>query len=370
MLKLIPPGRRKGNTFYIARGRVGGRLVEFSTKTTDKAAAERFAIAALAELAALGRERDADAEPGQPQVKTFRDAALAYTAFRYPPLAEAERAALLAGDAKAREKLKRIDRAIKEINRLIAELGTRPLATITHADLVATALKLYPTHMASSRNRLAITPASAILHYAADQGWCAYQRLARFREPRAVTRAVDMESAQTLISAAQALGHVEMMAALTFLFGQGMRISDAIAIEWPRLDLTRGTIEVDIDKTDDTVEKALQDDVRAALAALPAGPESRGKTVGHVFPWRNRWAFYRALEPVLAATGIKFTPHMARHSLGKWLNASGAGLRSIMDILDHKDPKSSMRYQSTDVKGQRLALENVGKIVGKTEKAS
>lgn len=366
MLKLIPPGRRKGNPFYLARGRIGGRLVEFSCRTADKAAAERFAIAALAELA----ERDAAAPAGEPRLRTFRDAALAYTAFRYPPLAAAERAALLAGDARAREKLKRADRAVREINRLVAELGDRPLDSIAHADLVAASLKLYPSHMASSRNRLAITPASAILHYAADQGWCQYQRLARFREPRAVTRAVDMEAAQALIAAAQALGDPVMMAALTFLFGQGMRISDAIDIEWPRLDLTKGTIEVDIDKSDRTAFKALQDDVRAALAAMPAGADSRDKTVGHVFPWRNRWAFYRALQPVLKATGIRFTPHMARHSLGKWLNASGAGLRSIMDILDHKDPKSSMRYQSTDVKGQRLALDAVGKIVGKAEKAS
>ncbi|WP_374374413.1 tyrosine-type recombinase/integrase [Dongia sp.] len=369
MLKLIPPGRRKGNTYYIARGRVGGKLVEFSCRTADKASAERYAIAALAELTASA----ADAQSGEPDIerpKTFRDAAVAYTGFRYPPLSDQERAALRNGEPAAREKLKQVDRAIKEINHLVAELGDRRLADIKHADLVAASIKLYPNHKASSRNRLGITPASAILHYAADQGWCAYQRLARFKEPRAVTRAVDMDSAQALIAAAQDMGEPEMTAALTFLFGQGMRISDAIAIQWPRLDLTRGTIEVDIEKSDETVVKALQEDVRAALAAMPAAPDSLGKTVGYVFPWRNRWAFYRALAPVLKATGIRFTPHMARHSLGKWLNASGAGLRSIMDILDHKDPKSSMRYQSTDVKGQRLALGNVGKFVGKTEKAS
>lgn len=53
------------------------------------------------------------------------------------------------------------------------------------------------------------------------------------------------------------------------------------------------------------------------------------------------WGVYRDLNPVAIKAGIFFTPHMARRSLGKW-NASGAGLRTIMDALDHADPKISV----------------------------
>jgi len=36
MLKLIPPGKRKGNKFYVVRGSLNGQEIEFSTKTTDE----------------------------------------------------------------------------------------------------------------------------------------------------------------------------------------------------------------------------------------------------------------------------------------------------------------------------------------------
>ena len=41
---LIPPGQRKGNSWYIVRGKVAGKLREFSTKTRDPETARRFAL--------------------------------------------------------------------------------------------------------------------------------------------------------------------------------------------------------------------------------------------------------------------------------------------------------------------------------------
>ena len=60
--------------------------------------------------------------------------------------------------------------------------------------------------------------------------------------------------------------------------------------------------------------------------------------------------------------GIEFTPHMARHSLGTWLNASGAGLKTIMAALGHKDAKSSIRYQAADVDTVRAASGQLGDL--------
>jgi hypothetical protein len=44
---------------------------------------------------------------------------------------------------------------------------------------------------------------------------------------------------------------------------------------------------------------------------------------------------------------VKFTPHMARHDLGKKLNRSGAGLKMIAGALD-TCAKNSLRYQDAD----------------------
>jgi hypothetical protein len=52
---------------------------------------------------------------------------------------------------------------------------------------------------------------------------------------------------------------------------------------------------------------------------------------------------------------------MARHTVGRWLNAVGNGLRTIMEVMDHLDPRSSVRYQSVDEATVRNALAGLGK---------
>lgn len=328
MLKLIAPGRRKGNRFWIARGTVAGKEVEFSTREIDKGRAKIRAEQVFAELLA----RNSLPDPGE--VKTFRQAAQAYTAWRNPGWDE-----------------------IQRINRLIADLGDYEIPAMTTADLVACADRLYPGHKASSRNRLVITPAGAILHYAAEQGWRSWLRIRRFKEATPETRALRPEPAKALIQAATGYER----AFLVFLFGQGLRVSDAIAITWERLNLKQGLIQAKIGKTDEWRWKALEDAARAALAALPGE-----KSSGRVFPYANRWAVYRALEPAQKVSGVKFTPHMARHSLGTWLANAGVSLKTRMDIMGHADPKSNIRYEMSQIPEQRAAL---GKLRGRARKA-
>ena len=325
MLKLIAPGKRKGNRFIIARGRIGGRLYEFSTETTDPDAAERIAAEFTAER--LKRRPD----PETVKFRTFKDAADAYIAFRSPDIEQ-----------------------VRRINRLIATIGQKPLETITQIDLVTAADNLYPKHKASSRNRLVITPCSAILHYASLAGWCPYLRIKRFKEARPETRALRPPAAKALIRAATGTER----ALLVFLFYQGMRISDAIKVDWADVDLPKGQFKARIGKTDQWRWKALHPDARAALAGLD-------HRTGAVFPYQNRWGVYRALKPAIAKTGVNFTPHMARHSLGTWLAGAGVSLKTRMDMLDHADPKSTIRYDMSQIPEQRAALAGLGRLRGK-----
>lgn len=323
MLKLVPPGKRKGNRFWMARGTVAGKEVEFSTREIDKSRAEKRAEEVLAEL--LSRS----ALPEPDEVKTFRMAAEAYTAWRAPSMEE-----------------------VRRINRLIADLGHMNVTAVTVADLVACAGRLYPAHKASSRNRLVITPASAIMHYAHELKWCPWLRIRRFKEPKAETRALRDEAMFRLLKAAAGVD----LALLAFLFGQGMRISDTLAVTWDRINLVDGLIWCRIGKTDDWRWKALEEGARAALASLPGE-----KVSGAVFPWKNRWAVYLALDPIEKKAGMKFTPHMARHTLGTRLAAAGVSLKTRMDIMDHQDPKSNVRYEMSQIPEQRAALGKLKK---------
>jgi hypothetical protein len=60
-MKLIAPGKRKGNKFWLARGNISGNDMEVSTKTIDEEEAKRFLeklqIAAAADLAITLRPR-------------------------------------------------------------------------------------------------------------------------------------------------------------------------------------------------------------------------------------------------------------------------------------------------------------------------
>ena len=336
MLKLIPPGRRRGNRFWIARGRVGGRLYEVSTGSGDKGAAERFA----AEFAARVLKGDRPAPPAPVGPKTFRDAALAYAEWRRPSWSD-----------------------VKILNRLIGELGKIPIAEVTQADLATAAARLYPGRKPSSLNRLVITPASAILHYAYELRWRDWLRVRRYKEPPPETRHLDKEAAARLIAAAGETGP-EVYALLVILFTTALRITDAVNLAWERIDLRAGTLRLQVRKTGQWQTIALTDTAIAALASLPQALEARERS-GRVFPWPDRTAAYRALKPVTAATGIAFTPHMARHSVGAWLSWSGASLRTTMDALGHRDPKSSMRYQAGDLAVLRGALDKATEFVGK-----
>lgn len=323
-LHLVAPGKRKGNRYYIVRGEVSGRGVEVSTKTADKAAADRFK--ANLEVRLLENRL-----PEAGEDVTFSKAAELYIAYKNPALAD-----------------------LKRIHRIRGALGPKLIARIRHADLVDAANLLYPNCAPATKNREALRPAAAILHYAASNELCPWLRIPLFKEPRPKTRAVTQDIARVLIASLE--GKKRLL--LLWLFRQGPRISDALRIRGEHIDLKRRMVVRHIGKSDEDVEDPLHDEVWELLANDPPGP-------GPLFPWRTKNGVYKWLRPYVRALGIKFTPHMARHSLGKWLNEDGASLRTIMDTLHHLDPKSSIRYQSTDIEVVRQIGRRLGKLVGK-----
>jgi hypothetical protein len=70
---------------------------------------------------------------------------------------------------------------------------------------------------------------------------------------------------------------------------------------------------------------------------------------GHLFPWRTRFGVYKWPRPMVRGHGVKFTPHMARHSLAKWFQDEGASVKTTTEGLHQKGPKSAMRYKDGDV---------------------
>lgn len=317
-LALIKPGRRKANRYYLIRGTVDGRRIEVSTKTTDEALARAFKTRLLREIAESRLPRSTDRV-------SFARAARFYIEFRNP------------GD----DDLRRIAGAVRE-------LGDRPVGDIGQADIVRAADNLKPMGSPATRNREVVRPVAAILHYAARNGWCGWKRVSPFREPKPRTRATSEAVAMGLIAATE--GDKRLL--LLWLFKQGDRISDPLKLRWEHVDLGRGTVTYVMGKTGAERHVPLDDEVVVELANVEVQQ-------GWLFPWRTRSGVYKWLRPLTRELGIAFTPHMARHSVGKWMNDEGAGLRTIMEKLGHADPKSSLRYQAGDIEVVRAATRKL-----------
>lgn len=336
-LSLIPPGTRKNNRFWLVRGRdQHGRLVELSTKTQDKSAAKQF-------LRDLVKELAKEEVPAPGKAIDFETAARLYAAKQGVDLDQ----------PKLNPPAERAD--AYRILKLISRLGRRPIGELRHPDLVAAAVALYPRHAPSTRNREAMRPAAAILHYAAESGYCAWLKVELFDEPEPETRAVDHDAAETVIAAApdlQAGGPKYRL--LLWLFCHGTRITQTLGIGWEHVSLVERTFRLYDKKAGKWQYFPIDDEVFEELCRVPEA-ERRGK----LFPWHTKSGVYIWLRPVRKRLrqefGLDFTPHMARHSVGTWFNAQGEGLKTIMAKLGHRSERSSLRYTAADVRIVRAA---------------
>lgn len=327
---LFPPGKRRGYKFWLAIIRVGRESFEIRTGATSQAAAKRAAREAGERLVAeLVAEQSRPLKAGE--VTSFREAADAYLEYRQKPKVDVQRLA-----------------------RICVVLGKLPISEITGADLIKAANDLMPDAAPATKNREVVRPAAAVLHYAADNGAIDWLRVKQFKEAKPVTRAVSTDVASLLIANAD---DPDLKLLLIWLFHQGNRISEALSVEWDHIDLGAGTVRIYIAKIDQWRTVGLDPAVVVALGNV----EDQS---GPVFRWETKSGVYKPLRALCARLGIKFTPHMARHSMATWANAAGVPLRTIMDMGNWLDHKSVIRYQGSDIETVRVARAKMPKLAG------
>jgi integrase len=319
MLKLT---KRHGSPYWYIRGTLHRRYIYASTKARDKADARRFKTALEIKITqSAGRKCNA---------ATFQEAAALYVEFRRP-----QKYDWLA------------------IERLCAVIGGRLLADIHQYVLVDAANIIYSHCSPETKNRKALMLAAAILHYAARNDLCPYIRIEKLKERRPEPRAMRREDAARLIAAAD--GKLKLL--LVFLFAQGWRISGALRLQWQDINFAEAKVRHHVFKTDEWREIPLHITTLNMLrneATQGAVPQ-----IGRVFPWGGKTSLYRVLQPLCQKAGIRFTPHMARHSFATWLNADGASTKEIMEAGGWRDHKSVMRYTHVDERRVRATINRI-----------
>ena len=314
--------RRHGSPFWYIRGSVRGLIVDESTRTGDRKAAQE--ILALREAELLKRSVHGDSA-----TRTFAEAVISY---------------LEAGGEGS------------HLEPILKQIGRKPLAAIGQAEVEALAKKLKPNAAPATINRHIYTPVAAVLHHAARKRWCDKPVFARPKEPKGRIRWVTHDEAQRLIECAAP--HLRPLVVL--LFSTGARISEALYLDWRNVDLERAHVEFIDTKNGEPRGVPLHP---RAIAALSALPHRQGAVFRRSLPHRTASGVQKPLggpyevrtdgggqiktawAGMLRRAGISnFTPHDCRHTWATWHYRANRDLTALMELGGWKSVAMVMRY--------------------------
>ncbi|MFQ5936737.1 MAG: tyrosine-type recombinase/integrase [Acidiferrobacterales bacterium] len=152
-----------------------------------------------------------------------------------------------------------------------------------------------------------------------------------------------------LIKAAQTVGrHGHRDAALILLiFRHGLRVSEAVTLQWTQIDLEKGLLQVQRLKNGmPSAHRLLDVELRALRRLQRDYPETP-----HVFVSERKAPLSAAaVRKILARAGklggIQFPvhPHQLRHATGYMLASQGMDTRTLQRYLGHKKARYAAKY--------------------------
>ena len=246
---------------------------------------------------------------------------------------------------------------------LLPAFGEAKVAAVTRADVERLAARMAATP--TQRNRV-LALASRLFTLAERWEW----RPQATNPVRGVDRAREEARDRTLAPAElAALGaaldelaaaYPLPVAAIRLAAMTGMRIGEALSLEWAHVDPEAGRVILPDTKTGRSV-RALP---RAAIAMLSALPRINGNP--YVFASRSdRHVGYRHARDVFArATTAAGLPNVRLHDLRRTVAtnaaAAGVGLAVLRDVLGHKTTAMAARYARLSDSAVSAAVENAG----------
>lgn len=341
--------RRKGSTFYWLVGTIEGRRIRESTGTENPEHAEIKRAAREAELfkAAIAGIR--------PTI-SFAKAAELYLKAETPGWTH-----------------------VRSVGRLVRVLGQRPVREMDQLDCDrARDALLKEGAAATTISRHVVAPMTSILRHASRRGYCEWPRLDWPKITRTPFVFLLPAQAEALIAAASP--HVQPV--IVFLICTGVRIGEAIDLEWKDVDLKGARVILWEGKTKNGQRRVVHLNSRAiqCLASLP-GREGRvfrrddgeayTQTDGIRSPIRTAWnsACYRAGLPGFmrekspgSKKGIgghfqpEHTPHDCRHTYATWHYALHKDLLLLVRDIGWKSVVMAERYAHVMPEGHRAEI--------------
>lgn len=289
--------KKRGDIWHYT-GTVAGRRLRGSTKTTQRAEAEKEAN--RVESKWLHRDRFGIAD-----TLTFAQAAIEY----------------------------RKEKGEKRFLTMVEDYWKdTPVKDITRGALRRAAITLLPKASGAHRNRAVIVPTLAVVNHAAKLDMCAPLKADRFKETTKTKEPVTVEWLDAFM--AHASPHLGAWAC--FMFGTGARPSEALGVRWRDVDLTAATARIVMSKTGGDERVAhLPPPVVAALANIPGerNPDDQ------VFPYAARDSTVDPWDAAVARAGIKrLTAHCCRHGFATSMLHAGYDPITVAELGGWKDP--------------------------------
>lgn len=290
---MLKPVKRPKSSFYVARGTINGKRIERSTGQKTYAAAKRECEKIAAEI-------------------------IAGDAYSVP-----------AGELTVRQAInlfRQAGRDTRFLDRIEKYFQDTPVADIRNAEMRAAANAIYPKAASATIRRQLYTPMKAVLNFAANEELCAPPRLMSPTGGKRKIQFFTPEEADAVLVALASEQNQFLVALVTGLFGQGMRMGEAITLDSRDVSLNHRYAILRNTKNGEERIITLTSRTIAAWSRLPTikVPGSLFRRAdGHSFDHgKNRGGqiskpFTRAVE----AAGLdpsRYTPHICRHTWATW----------------------------------------------------
>lgn len=320
---------RRGRTWYL-RGTVNGVSVYETTGTSDQTQAER----ARAQREAQLWERVRFGERG---THTFGEAVLIYLQARNPGQSFRD-----------------------TLGRLVEHFEQWPLEQLTQAAIDRYVAQQHPRAMPGTVIKAVITPMTAVLRAAAKRGWCEIPAFERPRVVKPKTCCLSDDEAKALVKACAP--HLRPL--ILFLLNTGARLGEALNLQWTEVDLQRRRVVFVDTKNGESRGVPLNADAFVALANLPCRDDQVFLTPAGK-PYYNSGGrggspIKTAFRGALRRAGLRnIRVHDLRHTFASKLVMNGVPLRTVAELLGHKDLSMVHRYSHLSPDHLRDAVDGL-----------
>lgn len=272
-------------------------------------------------------------------------------------------------------------------------LGNKLLVEIKQKDIYEVAFKRYPhllkykgiklsrihnlkeRQQVSSWNNTAncnvIIPIGNILHYAHQQGCCPYIKVKYFQ---ILNRKNMYRPKYSVEEIKRCIKHndFEIVLLFVFLLFTGMRVSEALRINWEDLDnedrkvmdLDNHILRIIPSKNGTWIKKPIHPILLEWLHKV------ENKT-GFLFEWRNqqdgkntpeglipRWNKMQEFAGI-ASDNKRKKRHALRHTITSMLSDNGASTGELMDFNGWNDERSALGYQETGLERKKTLINSI-----------